>query len=105
MRFSGFGYGGGRRGLGCHIHSNGSSNANYAINFVIKNNIFDLAQRDLLDIRGGAGTYPEMIGNTYSHYEGKYLGSYGDVLNKQFNDTVEETIKSFDKTAVVVFNK
>ncbi len=104
MRFSGFGYGGGRRNRGCHIHSNGGTNENYAINFVIKNNIFDLAYRDLLDIRGGAGIYPTMIGNTYSQYEGKFLGSYGEVLNKLFNSSVSEVIKGFDEKAKIVFN-
>lgn len=82
MRFAGFGWGAGRQGIGYHIHSNGATNDNKATNFVIKNNIFDLAPRMLFDIRGGAGTMPTLSGNTYSQYDGRFLGCYGDIINQ-----------------------
>lgn len=105
MRFAGFGYGAGRPGIGYHIHSNGGTNDNMATNFVIKNNIFDLAARVLLDIRGGAGTMPVLSRNTYSQYDGRYLGNYGsDILNKTFNGDADSVIRSFDSGAVIVHN-
>lgn len=105
LRFAGFGVGSGRAGIGYHIHSNGTTNDNKATNFVIKNNIFDLAYRVLLDIRGGADTMPYLLGNTYSQYDGRYLGCYGsDIINETFDTEIDGTIRSFDQNANIIHN-
>ena len=76
LRFAGYGIGGKRSGLGCHIHSNTNNNDNYAKNFVIRNNIFDIAFDKLLAIYSRADTFPEFTGNTYSQANGKKLATY-----------------------------
>lgn len=106
LRFSGFGYGAGRDGIGYHIHSNGATNDNKATNFVIKNNIFDLADNVLFDIRGHSGTMPILSGNTYSQYDGYFLGWYGTEITKEpFDLDVDNIIRSIDNDAVIVHNE
>lgn len=95
MRFAGYGFGGIQRpdkNMTAHIQSNGAC-LNFAENFVIKNNIFELSTYDLINAQSRMNTLPELKGNTYIQSENKRLGSYSDYLDCMFDGTVGGTVK------------
>lgn len=111
FRFAGYGFGGKQRPdkeMTAHIESNGKpigAGYNHAVNFVIKNNIFELSTYQLINATSSAGTPPVLEGNTYIQKKGQWLGYYETNKNVKFSDTGVETLKTVwgDSTATVVF--
>ena len=76
-----------------HIQSNGAC-LNFAENFVIENNIFELSTYQLVNAASAAGTPPTLDGNTYIQVDGRWLGYYGKNTNIRFNKSSELIIKN-----------
>ena len=95
MRFAGYGFGGLQRpdkNMTAHIQSNGAC-LNFAENFVIENNIFELSTYDLINAQSRMNTLPVLRGNTYIQNENRRLGSYSGYIDCMFDSAVGGTVK------------
>ena len=70
-------------------------------NFVVRGNIFESASHDLISFHW-QNAAPILEGNTYIQVKGRPLGHING-KRYLFDDTVEEVIRQFDKTATVRF--
>ena len=96
MRFAGYGFGGLQRpdkNMTAHIQSNGAC-LNFAENFVIENNIFELSTYDLINAQSRMNTLPVLRGNTYIQNENRRLGSYSGYIDCMFDSAVGGTVKN-----------
>ena len=92
---AGYGFGGLQRpdkNMTAHIQSNGAC-LNFAENFVIENNIFELSTYDLINAQSRMNTPPVLRGNTYIQNENRRLGSYSGYLDCMFDSAVGGTVK------------
>ena len=92
---AGYGFGGLQRpdkNMTAHIQSNGAC-LNFAENFVIENNIFELSTYDLINAQSRMNTLPVLRGNTYIQNENRRLGSYSGYLDCMFDSAVGGTVK------------
>lgn len=70
-------------------------------NFLVRNNIFESASHDLISFHW-KNAVPILEGNTFIQVKGRPLGHING-KRYMFDDTVEEMIRQFDKTATVRF--
>ena len=108
LRFAGYGWGEIKRPFthAFHILATGDSH-HKCVNFYVKNNIMELAKRDLLKCRSVLGTVPILDGNTYIQKKYGTLGGYKDVNTPiyRFDDHASDLIENtfLDKNATVLY--
>ena len=86
-----------------------TDNYNDFENFVIKNNIFDTAKKNVIRCIHKCGAVPVLSGNTYIGIQGDKLGLFGTSINDQtliFGSSSVDEIKSVwkDDSPTVLFN-
>lgn len=106
LRFSGYGWGYYGQPA-THLYS--TDNYNKAINFVIKDNIFDTSLTRQVRCVHHGGTLPKMSGNTFIGKVGERLGSIGISVSSTsylFDNSTQAAIRTDwgDTTATIIFN-
>lgn len=85
-----------------------TDNFNDAVNFTIKNNIFDTATKNHVRLIHQGETYPVMSGNTFIGKTGEQLGYIFNTTTTPylFGDGIEAVIRTAwgDSTAKIIFN-
>lgn len=94
LRFSGYGWGELNRPArqACTIGTAGADNR--CENFVIRQNVLDIAGIALFSVGSKAGTYPTLDGNTYIQTRRAFLGSFRGSQKYTFGKEAETIIKN-----------
>ena len=94
LRFSGYGWGELNRPArqACTIGTAGADNR--CENFVIRQNVLDIAGIALFSVGSKAGTYPTLDGNTYIQTRRAFLGSFRGSQKYTFGKEAKTIIKN-----------
>lgn len=105
MRFSGYGWGELNRPNTQAITLATAGAGNRCENFIIRQNVFDVARVSLFNCGSGAGTFPALDSNTYIQSANAYLGSYNGSKRLLFGADAATLIKEQfgDKNPTVLF--